>query len=117
MEKMVAYCGIVCTDCEAYLATQKDDRLALEELARKAKADFGVETTADGCRCDGCLPERGAKIGYCATCEIRACAVARRLENCAHCADYACEKLTAFFQMAKKAKPVLDAIHVSLSSR
>ncbi len=114
MKKMVAYCGLVCTDCDGYLATQKGDRKALEELARKAKADFGVDTTADGCMCDGCLPTGGRKIGYCAMCEIRACAVAKKLENCAHCADYACEKLTAFLGLATQAKPVLDAIHASL---
>ncbi len=114
MKRMVAYCGLVCTECDSYVATQKNDQPALEELARKAKADFGVDTTAVGCMCDGCLPTTGRKIGYCSTCEIRACAVARRVENCAHCADYACDKLSAFLQMAAKAKPVLDAIHASL---
>ncbi len=116
MNRMVAYCGLVCTDCDGFVATQKGDRNALEELAKKAKADFGVDTTADGCMCDGCLPAKGRKIGYCSTCEIRACAIAKKLENCAHCADYACEKLTAFFNMATKAKPVLDAVHASLLS-
>jgi hypothetical protein len=47
-------------------------------------------------------------------CEIRACAVAKKVENCAHCADYACEKLAKFLTMAVKAKPVLDAIHATL---
>lgn len=114
MNQMVAYCGLVCTECESFTATQRGDRAALEELARKAKADFGVDTTADGCMCDGCLPAEGRKIDYCSMCEIRACAAAKKLANCAHCADYACEKLTAFHGMAKKAKPVLDAIRASL---
>jgi hypothetical protein len=114
MQRMVAYCGLVCTECDSYKATQKGDRKALEELARKAKADYGVDTTADGCLCDGCLPERGRKIEYCAKCEIRACAVAKKLENCGHCSEYACDKLSAFLKMATKAKPVLDAIHTSL---
>ncbi len=114
MKRMVAYCGLVCTDCDGYIATQKGDRKALEELARKAKTDFGVDTTADGCMCDGCLPTGGRKIGYCSMCEIRACAVAKKVENCAHCADYACEKLATFLTMATKARPVLDAIRASL---
>ncbi len=25
MEKMTAFCGIVCTDCEAFIATQEND--------------------------------------------------------------------------------------------
>jgi hypothetical protein len=65
MTRMVAYCGLVCTDCESYTATQTGDRKALEELARKAETDYGVETTAVGCMCDGCLPATGRKMGYC----------------------------------------------------
>ena len=114
MKRMVAYCGIVCSECDGFVATQKGDRKALEELAKKAKADFGVDTTADGCMCDGCLPAKGRKIDYTSKCEIRACAVGKKLENCGHCPDYACDKLSAFHKMAKKAKPVLDAIHASL---
>jgi hypothetical protein len=111
---MVAYCGLVCTECESYLATQKGDRPALEELARKAKTDFGVDTTADGCMCDGCLPNERTKDRLLLDGEIRACAVAKKVENCAHCAEYACEKLATFLTMATKAKPVLDAIHAAL---
>ena len=29
MDKMIAYCGLVCTDCEAYIATQANDLAAL----------------------------------------------------------------------------------------
>jgi hypothetical protein len=114
MKRMVAYCGLVCTDCDSYKATQAGDRKALEALARKTKADFGIDATPEGCMCEGCLPELGRKIDYCSKCEIRACALSKRLENCAYCADYACEKLTSFFAMAKAAKPVLDSVRASL---
>jgi len=40
--------------------------------------------------------------------------VAKKVENCAHCAEYACEKLAKLLTMATKAKPVLDAIHAAL---
>ena len=114
MKRMVAYCGLVCTECDSYTATQKGDRKALEELARKAKTDFGVDTTADGCMYDACLPATGRKMGYRSMCEIRACAVAKKVESCGRCADYACEKLATFLTMATKARPVLDAIHAAL---
>lgn len=29
-ERIVAYCGLVCTECPAHIATQADDRAALE---------------------------------------------------------------------------------------
>jgi len=30
MDKIVAYCGIVCSDCSAYIATQEEDWAALD---------------------------------------------------------------------------------------
>ncbi len=50
----------------------------------------------------------------CGTCEIRACGLERGVVNCAHCADYACEKLEVFFGEAAVAHPVLDEIRTSL---
>jgi len=113
-KRMVAYCGLVCSDCEARVATQKGDVQALARLAEKWSAEYGSPMTAEACLCDGCLPATGRKSGYCSQCEIRACAVARKLENCAHCTEYACEKLQGFFKMATKAKPVLDEIHATI---
>ncbi|MBN1922453.1 MAG: DUF3795 domain-containing protein, partial [Anaerolineae bacterium] len=63
--------------------------------------------------CDGCLATE--RLGsYCSMCEIRACGIARGVVNCAHCADYACEKLNAFFKMAPPAHETLDSIHAAL---
>ena len=65
--------------------------------------------------CDGC-PSDGRKAGYCAHCEIRACGVERGVANCAHCGDYACERLTGFFGQVPDAKKVLDEVKASLSA-
>ncbi len=115
MDRIIAYCGLVCSDCDAYLATQANDVEALERLARQWQQEFGVEdATAEGTMCDGCLTDTGRQIGYCATCEIRVCAVDRAVVNCGHCDDYACETLEAFFADAPDARPVLDEIRASL---
>ena len=115
MERIIAYCGLVCSDCDAYVATQGNDLEALERLAQRARTEFGLaDATAETTMCDGCLTESGRQIGYCATCEIRACGVARGVVNCAHCADYACDKLESFFAQATEACPVLDEIRASL---
>jgi hypothetical protein len=39
----------------------------------------------------------GVPIGHCAECEIRQCALSRKVKNCALCPDYPCEKITKFF--------------------
>jgi hypothetical protein len=116
MDGIIAYCGLVCSDCDAYVATQANDLEALERLARRAREEFGVENaTAETTKCDGCLTDDGRQIGYCATCKIRACAIERSIPNCAHCADYACENLQAFFSsQAPEARSLLDEIRASL---
>ena len=115
MERMIAFCGLVCTECEGYLATQANDWAALERLAAKAREEYNAPTaTAEGVLCDGCLSDTGRKCGYCAQCEIRACGVARGVANCGHCPDYACEKLTAFFGMVPAARGVLDGVRSAL---
>ena len=115
MEKMVAYCGLVCSDCEAYIATQADDREALEGIAARWRKEYNApDITVDAVVCDGCQSESERKCGHCAQCEIRACGVERGLANCAHCADYACDKIEGFFGMAPDARGVLDGIRASL---
>jgi len=43
MDRIIAYCGLVCSDCPAYTATQADDRAALERLcAANLVANLGT---------------------------------------------------------------------------
>jgi hypothetical protein len=113
-DRIIAYCGLVCTECPAYVASQADDREALERVAAQWREQFyEPRITADTVICDGCLGE-GRLSGYCSTCEIRACALERGVVNCAHCADYACEKLESFFPHASEARETLDRIRLEL---
>lgn len=110
MATMQAYCGLDCGECEAYVATQKNDRLSLEKVARKWTAQYGKEITADICVCDGCPASRRTSTAYAATCGIRLCASARGVPTCAHCPDYACDTLQGFFSFAPVLKERLEAI-------
>ncbi|MBE9508925.1 MAG: DUF3795 domain-containing protein [Chloroflexi bacterium] len=115
MDKIVAYCGLVCTDCPAYIATQANDHAALERVAAQWREEFNApEITVEWVICDGCLTDEGQRCGHCAECEIRACGVARGVVNCAHCAEYACDKLEGFFGSVPAARVVLDEIRGSL---
>ncbi len=114
MERIVAYCGLICTDCGAYLATQADDRAALERVAAQWREEYNApQITVESVICDGCL-DGGRKCSHCFECEIRACGIARGLANCAHCPDYACDKLEEFFGFVSSARTVLDDIRQSL---
>ena len=114
MEKIIAYCGLDCGICPAYVATINDDNDARAKVAEQWGKEFGMEIKPEDVNCDGCLSKDGRKIGYCNVCEIRQCGVAKAVENCAHCEDYSCEKITAFHAQAAAAKETLDAVRNSL---
>lgn len=116
MDKIIAYCGLVCSECPAYVATQADDRAALERVAAQWREQFNApDLTADSIICDGCLGGNGGRLAaYCSVCEIRACGATRGVVNCAHCADYACERLEGFLGQAPHARTVLDEIRRAL---
>lgn len=113
-KKIIAYCGLICSDCPAYIATQANDQEALEKVAAQWREEYDAPNmTVKSILCDGCL-DGPRKCGHCAECEIRACAVAKGVLNCAHCNDYACEKLIGFFDFVPDAKVVLDGIRQNL---
>ena len=115
MDRLIAYCGLVCTDCPAYIATQAEDSLELERVAAQWRAQYNApQITAESILCDGCTRE-GRHAGHWFECDIRACAQSRGVANCAHCADYSCERLDGFFAMVPDARAVLDGIRQSLS--
>ena len=116
MANIIAYCGLICTECPAYVATQANDHAALEEVAAQWREEFDApELTAKSVICDGCLGVAGRKFGHCSKCEIRACAMGRAVLNCAHCDDYGCETISGFFGYVPEAKATLDGIRASLS--
>jgi hypothetical protein len=107
MDRMIAYCGLVCTDCPAYLATKAGDEKKAQETAALWKKEYGVDVSVADVWCDGCIAP-GKKCAHCAECDIRACGIEKGVPNCGRCADFACGKIEAFFKMAPFARDVLE---------
>lgn len=87
MKDMIAYCGLDCEACEAYIATKNDD----DELRRKVAKHWSelnnVEITPEMINCEGCRVD-GVKTVYCdSLCEIRQCAMMRKYETCGDCTE------------------------------
>lgn len=114
MEKIVAYCGLTCTECPTFLATKNDDDDARKRTAELWSKQFGVEIKPTDINCQGCLSTGEEIFGHCKVCEIRKCGQEKEIENCAHCGEYACEKLDGFFSLAPMAKTALDEIRGNL---
>ncbi len=112
MSTLIAACGLDCAKCEAYIATQANDRAALEQVAAKWRVEYNAPNiSADNILCDGCMAG-GRVIGHCSECKIRLCAVERGFDTCAACPDYACAQLADFFKMVPQAKTNLDGLRI-----
>ena len=55
METMVAYCGIMCSKCPVYLATQADDDKAREDVVKLWSKQYGMNIKPEDANYDGCL--------------------------------------------------------------
>jgi hypothetical protein len=110
MEGMVAYCGIICTKCPAYIAKKENNDELRKKTAEEWSKQFNQEITPENVNCDGCLVTDGVLIQYCNICEIRKCGLEKKVENCAFCDDYVCEKLDKWFKNIPDAKATLDEI-------
>jgi hypothetical protein len=85
------------------------------EIAQQIKERYGQDYKAeDVTDCDGCKAEGGRLFSGIENCQIRKCAKAKGFENCAHCSEYACEKLEKFFATDPETKVRLDAIKSTL---
>jgi hypothetical protein len=113
MDKLIGHCGIVCSECPAYIATKTDDEKLRAETAEAWSKAYGAELKPEHINCVGCTVEEGAHIGHWDECNIRTCSSAKGLSNCAGCADYACENLEKFFGMVPAAKETLDSVRAA----
>jgi uncharacterized protein DUF3795 len=110
MPEMIAYCGLVCSDCPTFLATRNDDDDARKKTARLYAEKFGLDVKPEDINCDGCKSEGGKRIGYCRTCAVRACSSEKGLEHCLFCDDQPCETLREFHTFSPEAKACFEAL-------
>jgi hypothetical protein len=110
MADMIAFCGLDCAQCKGYIATKKADPGMKKALAAEWSRQYGHPFDPEKINCLGCTPADGPHLGYCEICEIRKCAVQKKVTTCASCAGYRCEPLTQFHGKAKGAKARLDRL-------
>jgi Protein of unknown function (DUF3795) len=110
MENMIAYCGLVCSSCPAFIATRNNDDAGRKKTAAYYAQKYGLSLKPEDINCDGCKSETGRLIGYCQSCEIRKCNRAKGMDNCAVCDARPCEKLLKFHEFSTEAKAAFDAL-------
>ncbi len=112
-EKIIAFCGILCSECPAFLATQADDQEALAKQAAEWSSEEYALTAGD-LICDGCIYEDKRAAKFCVECNVRQCAIAKGVETCAHCDDFPCDKLEKPWAWSVDAKTTLEEIRQML---
>ena len=92
-----AYCGLVCSDCEAYKATMNNDNELRAKVAEKwSTPDWPLRI--EDINCEGC--KSNVIMSFMVDCTTRNCAKERDVETCAHCDDYICDILEKHLEMA-----------------
>jgi hypothetical protein len=87
MEEMIGYCGYNCHLC----AARSEDPAVRQRLVDGWRRIFGLQNyTAENVRCDGCL---GNGLLADKNCKARPCAIERGVSSCAHCDEFACDKV------------------------
>ena len=110
MERMVAYCGLICSDCGAFIATKENDYEKRREVAEAWSKKYGGQFKPEDINCEGCLTREGQVFSNCNVCEMRKCGIEKGVENCALCVDFSCEKLSKFMQDVPQARETLEDI-------
>lgn len=87
MGNMIAYCGLNCETCDAYLATIHDDQTLREKTAKLWAELNHAPILPEHINCEGCRAD-GVKTIYCESlCGIRQCAKKKGVTTCGGCPD------------------------------
>ncbi|MBE0432985.1 DUF3795 domain-containing protein [candidate division WOR-3 bacterium] len=97
MQRMIAFCGVICTECPVYIATQRNDDERRRKVAQ-AWSSADEPRKPEDINCYGCLIVGGKLYQYCATCEVRTCGFEKKVENCSYCDEYPCGKLNKHWE-------------------
>jgi hypothetical protein len=108
---MIAFCGINCAACPAYLGTRDGD----EELLARTAAEWSFgenKLTAEDMEWYSCLQEEKRLFKWCAQCKVKDCCREKNLPDCAHCDEYACGDLKKLWDMfpSEDARLALDDV-------
>ena len=96
MNPLIAYCGLDCGKCDAFIATKNDDQ-ALRERTAKLWAELNnAPILPEHINCEGCRAD-GVKTFFCQSlCAVRQCAVGKGVGTCGDCSEMeSCPKVGA----------------------
>ncbi len=106
---MLAYCGLKCSICDAYLATWEDNDDKRKKIAQTWSKMYNHDIKPEQVNCNGCKSD-GIKFFHCDMCEIRECCISNSVDHCAACEHYICDILSKFIKLAPEAGMALEKL-------
>jgi hypothetical protein len=117
MADLIAYCGMDCGRCKGLEATKKADPEMRRAVAEEWSKLYGHPFRPEDVNCLGCAPGGGPHLAYCGVCDIRKCAIRKKVQNCARCDEYACAPLKKFHEKAPEPGERLEQIRKRIGTR
>ena len=117
-KRIVGFCGIVCSDCGAFIATQRNDTELKKEVARSWSTEE-EKVTPEDISCQGCSATGESLMRFAEACTVRRCGYDRKVENCAHCDEFPCVTLTGLWKSmgTTEERATLEEIRKGLQAR
>lgn len=112
---IVSCCGIMCSECPVYIATERDDDSIRKYLAMQYTQDGAVFYPKD-INCHGCHTVSADHNKFGKGCEIRKCCKAKRVKICAECTEYPCSKIEEYVPEGCEHRDRLEEMHDALYS-
>ncbi len=116
MNDSIAYCGLDCSTCDAFIATQANDIPAKHRVIENWEKMYNAKgLTLESVTCDGCHSATGRLCSHCIECKIRTCGLSKGFQNCAYCNDFEnCELIQSFIVNVPVARQNLETVHSRL---
>ena len=87
MSRLIAYCGLDCEKCDAYISTKNDDQALRVKTAKLWSELNNALILPEHINCEGCRAN-GKKTVYCdSMCRIRQCALEKGVTTCGDCSE------------------------------
>lgn len=93
MPIQMSACGVICSECPAYVAAQSPDPAARARVAAAWHELYGLNFGPEVITCGGCHGSDEALFFTSGKCAARRCCRSRGLAHCAACADRPCTDL------------------------
>ncbi len=89
MDTVMSACGVICSDCAAYLAAPKGPSYR-KEAAEAWSRIYGFQTEPEKMSCGGCLSPDDRVFYTSVRCTARRCCLNKGSANCAECPEKSC---------------------------